>query len=123
MEKEGVHKTAKVIRDIARIVLLFLAVLLFVFFLLSGAESLGGGMKGFVNNFPNTIPWIFLLIAVFITFKWELAGGLIILIMGIFTIFFFNALENLFVLFGISIPLIVLAKLLIIAWYLSWANN
>lgn len=76
-------------------------------------------MKGIVNNFPNTIPWIFLLIAVFITFKWELAGGLIILIIGIFTIFFFNALENLFVLFVISIPLIVLAKLLIIAWYLD----
>lgn len=119
MGKEGVHKIAKVIRDVARIVLLVLAVLIFVFSLLSGAESLGGGMKGIVNNFPNTIPWIFLLIAVFITFKWELAGGLIILIIGIFTIFFFNALENLFVLFVISIPLIVLAKLLIIAWYLD----
>lgn len=31
MGKEGVHKIAKVIRDVARIVLLVLAVLLFVF--------------------------------------------------------------------------------------------
>lgn len=117
MKKEGVHKTAKVIRDIARIVLLFLAVLLFVFSLLSGAESLGGGVKGIVNNFPNTLPWIILLVAVFVSFKWELIGGIIILLMGIFTIFFFNAFENLFVLLVISIPLIVLSKLLIITWY------
>lgn len=69
MGKEGVHKIAKVIRDVARIVLLVLAVLIFVFSLLSGAESLGGGMKGIVNNFPNTIPWIFLIDCCFYYFQ------------------------------------------------------
>lgn len=119
MVKEGMHKTAKMIRNFSLIVLSAMAVLLFIFSLLSGAESFGGGVKGIINNFPNTIPWIFLLIAVFIAFKWQLAGGIIILLMGIFTVFFFNAPENLHVLFVISIPLIVLAKLLIITWYLD----
>jgi len=119
MEKEGIQKIAKKIRGFSLILLFTLSILLFIFSLLSGAESFGGGVKGIINNFPNTIPWIFLLIAVFIAFKWQLIGGIIILIMGIFTIFFFNASENIFVLFGISTPLIVLAKLLIITWYLD----
>ena len=116
---EGMQKLAKKIRGFSLIVLSVIAVLLFIFSLLSGAESFGEGAKGIINNFPNTIPWIFLLAAVFIALKWQLIGGIIILMMGIFTIFFFNASESLFVLFGISIPLIVLAKLLIIAWYLD----
>jgi len=119
MEKEGIQKIAKKICGFSLILLFTLSILLFIFSLLSGAESFGGGVKGIINNFPNTIPWIFLLIAVFIAFKWQLIGGIIILIMGIFTIFFFNASENIFVLFGISTPLIVLAKLLIITWYLD----
>lgn len=119
MEREGRHKTAHIIRRFARIVLLLLGTLLFIFALLSGADRLGGGIKGIIANAPNALPWLFLLIAVFIAFKWELIGGLLILIMGIFTIFFFNAIMNLFVLLLISIPLIVCGKLLLIAWYLD----
>lgn len=100
-------------------VLLVLGILLFIFSLLSGADRLGGGIKGIIYNSPNALPWLILLIAIYIAFKWEMVGGLIILMMGLFTIFFFNAVENLFVLLVISIPLIVLGKLLVIAWYLD----
>jgi len=90
---------------------------------LCGAESLGGGIKGIVKNFPNTLPWLILLIAIIISYEWGLFSGLTILIIGIFTIFFFNALKNLLVLLVISIPLIVLARFRIIAWYLDRALN
>jgi len=117
MKKETMYRTTRLIKNCARTVLLVLSTLLFIFSLLSGADRLGGGIKGIIHNFPNTLPWIILLVAVFVSFKWELIGGIIILLMGIFSIFFFNAFENIFVLLVISIPLIVLSKLLIITWY------
>ena len=39
--------------------------------------------------------------------------------MGLFTFFFFKAFEYLYVLFAISLPLVVLGVALIISWYLT----
>jgi len=55
MGKEGMQKLAKKIRGFSLIVLSVIAVLLFIFSILSGAESFGEGAKGIINNFPNTI--------------------------------------------------------------------
>jgi uncharacterized membrane protein HdeD (DUF308 family) len=51
---------------------------------------------------------------VWITWKWELIGGLIILLLGIFSFFFFNALKSLPVLLAITVPLIILGIIFII---------
>lgn len=110
---------AKILRYVSRTILLTVSVFLFVFSLLSGAENYGGGLKGILANSPNALPWVFLFVLIYIAWKWELTGGILIASMGIFTIFFFNALESSFVLYFVSIPLIILGTALIISWYLT----
>ena len=119
MIREKKFKISKFLRYFARTVLLILGILLFIFSLLSGTERLGGGTIKIIYNFPNALPWLILLIFIFIAFKWEIIGGLLILSMGVFTVFFFNTSDNLFVLWVISIPLILIGALLVIAWYIG----
>ena len=118
MEKE---KVAKTLRYTAGGILLVITCLVFMFALLSGAERYGGGVKGILLNSPNALPWFLLLIFVFIAWKWELAGGIVITLTGLLTIFFFDfynpkALPGLFV---ISLPLIILGGLFILSWYIK----
>jgi len=110
---------AKYLRYFARIVLLIISLFWFVFSLLSGAGDYGGGFKGILLNSPNTLPWLVLLTLVYISFRWELFGGILIVLMGLFTIFFFNASKHLFVLFVFSLPLMALGGILIFNWYLT----
>ena len=105
---------AKYLRCFTRTVLLVISIFWFVFALLSGAADYGGGVRGILMNSPNALPWLLLLILVYIAFKWELVGGILIGLMGILTIFAFNTFRHLFVLFAISIPLIILGGFLIL---------
>ena len=83
-------KTAKILRYIARYTLLIFGVLIFVFALLSGSETFGGGIKGILKNSPNALPWLILLILVVIAWKWELVGGILITLLGILALGFFG---------------------------------
>ena len=112
-------KIANILRYTARSVLLTLASLIFVFALLSGSELYGGGLKGILMNSPNAIPWAILLAFAWIAWRWELLGGTIISLMGIFTIFMFDALEEPFVFLIISLPLIILGGFFIGSYYLT----
>ncbi|MBN1779326.1 MAG: hypothetical protein JW816_03860 [Candidatus Buchananbacteria bacterium] len=109
-------KTAKILGYIAKIILLIVALFWFGFALLSGAEDYGGGLKGIIMNSPNALPWLLLLVFVYVAWRWELVGGIIVAILGILTIFAFDAFEQLGVLLTITIPLIILGGLLIISW-------
>jgi len=100
-------------------ILLTLIILLFLFSLVSGSNDYGGGIKGILMNSPNSLPWFILLILVLFSWKYEFAGGVIVFLMGIFTIFFFKTLNDLPVFFLISAPLILLGILLIIGSYLK----
>ena len=113
------NKLAKLFRNVALILLFSMGAFFFVFALLSGAEEYGGGLRGIVKNSPNALPWLLLLILIYVAWQWELVGGVLISLMGVFTIFFFNVFKHLFALFAISIPLILLGGLLIASWYLS----
>ena len=115
MKKKKRIRIEKNIRYFARTVILILGILLFIFSLLSGADRLGGGITGIIHNSPNALPWLILLILAYIAFRWETLGGLLILSMGVFSIFFFRAPKNPFVLFVISIPLITLGILFFIS--------
>jgi hypothetical protein len=74
---------------------------------MSGSEG-----SGVMHNIPNSFPWIILLILTFITFRWQILGGVFIILFGIFTIFFFSALEFIWILFIISLPIIIIGLLL-----------
>jgi hypothetical protein len=83
------------------------AVFFLVFALMSGAEK-----SGVLKNIPNALPWIILLVFACIAFSKEIIGGTLIVLFGIFTIMFFGALEFLWILFIISLPLILLGSFL-----------
>jgi hypothetical protein len=91
----------------AKIFLLVMATFWLIFALLSGAES-----SGFLKNIPNALPWIILFIFACITFRWQILGGILIILFGVFTVIFFSALEFIWILFIISLPLIVFGSLL-----------
>jgi len=90
-----------------------------LFALLSGAERIGGGVRGVIYNAPNALPWFILLIFVLLAFRWEFIGGIAIILMGFFTLFFFNAPENHFILWMISIPIIIFGIIFLLSWHLS----
>jgi hypothetical protein len=102
-----------ILRHTARVFLILIALFFFVFALLSGAEEYGSGMWGIVQNSPNALPWLLLLILAGATWKWEKASGIIIILFGLFTLIAFDAFEEPFVLFVISLPLIILGGVLV----------
>ena len=112
-------KVAKYLRYSARTVLVIVAAFWFVFALLSGSEDYGGGIKGLILNSPNALPWLLLGVLVYVAFKWELVGGLLIAGMGVLTVFFFHAYKSAFVFFAIPVPLVVLGGFLVVSWYLT----
>ena len=69
---------------IARISFLILTLFWGVFALLSGTNEYGGGIGGLIKNSPNALPWIVLLGVNYIAWKKEIAGGVIILLIGLF---------------------------------------
>ncbi|MFC1617220.1 hypothetical protein ACFL2K_03270 [Candidatus Margulisiibacteriota bacterium] len=110
---------AKYLRYISRSVLIIIAVFWFVFALLSGSEELGGGVKGILLNSPNSLPWLLLLLIIYVVWKWEFIGGILIILSGIFTIFFFQTYKSIITFSLISIPLIAIGIMLILSWKLG----
>jgi hypothetical protein len=88
--------------------LLGLTLLIFVFALLSGAEEFGGGLQGIVQNSPNALPWLGLLVVNFVVFKWQKIGGVLLTIFGVGTIFFFNTWQHPVTFLLLSLPLLVM---------------
>ena len=110
---------AKYLRYTARTILLIITALVFVFSLLSGSEEYGGGIKGILKNSPNALPWLLLFVFIYVAWKWELVGGAIVALMGVFTVFFFHSYRFPIVFFAISVPLIILGSFFIASWYLT----
>jgi hypothetical protein len=106
MSKE---KTKLYLINSCKVLLLVMAISLFVFALMSGA-----GHSGILRNIPNSLPWILLIILACLTFRWQILGGVLVILFGIFTILFFSALEFLWILFIISLPLIILGSILVL---------
>lgn len=110
-------KLVKRFRIIARTLSLIISVLLLVFSIFSGAEEAGG----VVANLPNAIPGALLLIFTLVAWKWEMFGGFILVLSGVFSMFFFDAFEKDAwpVLFIISLPLLIVGGLFVASAGLS----
>ncbi|MBC8319904.1 MAG: hypothetical protein H8E34_04200 [Bacteroidetes bacterium] len=121
MEKESNLLLAKYLRGIARYTLLVVLVLVFIFALLSGSGDYGGGLKGILYNSPNALPWFILLIVLFVAWKWELVGGILITLIGMAAMYFFNFRgPNFFwFTFFLCLGIIIFGSFFIISWYLD----
>jgi len=100
----------------ARIPFLIITLFWGIFALLSGANDYGGGIIGIIKNSPNALPWIVLLGINYIAWKWEITGGVIILLIGLSLSFFFNmwSTKGLFLVGMIFIPIEVTGILFVI---------
>jgi len=124
MDQRKKLRTANVLRNIARYTLLIMGILVFIFALLSGAEGYGGGIDGIIKNSPNALPWLFLLLIIYIAWKWELIGGLLIVLSGFATMYFFVFGQNFFLsTFILSLLIIILGGFFISSWYLRRKDN
>jgi hypothetical protein len=113
--------TAHLLRSIARYTLLISGILIFFFALLSGAEQSGGGISGLLKNSPNALPWLILLICLFIAWKHELAGGISIIVFGIGLLVFFVLISSRFhpAMLIMSLIPVIFGSFFIISHYLS----
>lgn len=93
--------------------LFVVSVFWFLFALASGAEKFGEGIKGIIMNSPNAIPWAILLLIAWFTNRYERAGGVLIMILGVWTIFFFKTYEEFLNFITISFPLIAIGVILV----------
>ena len=112
-------KAATFLRNTARYFLLITGILVFIFALPSGSEGYGGGLKGILYNSPNAAPWLLLLIFIYVAWKWEFVGGLLILLLGILLAIWLIPGPNFFwAPVIISLILVVMGAFFITSWYL-----
>lgn len=90
MEKKQLVRLSNILKHSSRIVLLILSAGVFVFALISGSESMGGGIKGVLKNIPNTFPWALLILAVLSSYKWPKIGSVLSLLISLGLMYFLN---------------------------------
>jgi len=79
---------------------------------------------GVVKNSPNALPWLLLFILVYVAWKWELVGGIMLIASGVTAIFFFNLIQQGWLSFLIiGLPPIVLGGALVSAHFLDKEKN
>ena len=110
----------KSLRYVGRAVLSVVSLFWLVFAVLSGTEN---GIGGLLANLPNALPWLGLIAIVYIAFRWELAGGALVLAAGVASIVFFNAWTAPVVLLGIPLPLIAAGTALILCSILDRSDQ
>lgn len=85
MNNRQLYRYALLMGRLARYALLGISVVLLIFALVSGSEE-----AGLIKNSPNTLPWVGLLAVTLIAGKYKTLGGLLIFLVGIGMIYFFN---------------------------------
>ncbi len=108
MEQAKQIRTVRIIQKSAMIILLVFSLLIFVFALLSGSESFGGGVPGIIKNSPNSLPWLVMLVLVFIAWRNPFFGGILITIAGAILTYYFNFRGGNFFLLTFIICLLIL---------------
>ncbi len=112
-------KVEKYLRYFSRIALIIITTLCFLFALFSGAKTFGGGFRGILFNSFNAIPWLFLFAIIYVAWKWEFIGGIIITITGFFSIIFFHTYKSWVTFLGISVLLIIIGISLLLSTYFT----
>lgn len=107
---------ARALRMTARVAVFLVALIWFSFAAMSGA---GQGVEGILMNLPNTLPWLGLFALFFVAIRWELIGGVLILVAGLTALVFFNAWNLPILLIGVCLPLIGAGTLLMFTHWLD----
>ncbi|WP_299336408.1 hypothetical protein [uncultured Psychroserpens sp.] len=118
------NKTTNLLRYTARYSLLLIAGVLLAFSLLSGSLDYGGNLMAIFKNSPNALPWFVLIMLIFIAWKREMLGGILIVIYGIGLVYFFNFSGPNFwwSTFVLTALIPVLGSLFVLSWYIRKHN-
>jgi len=118
-------KWANIFRYTARTLLLIIGIILLLFGILSGAEMQDGVVNGLINNSPNALPGLGLLILAAASWKYELIGGILLTLFGFFLIYFFSSNGNHFFLITFIATLIItiLGLFLMASWMIRKKSN
>ncbi len=112
--------SANFFRYTARFSRLIIGLLVFVFALFSGAENSDGltTFTGVIKNSPNALPWLVILLLVGIAWKYEMIGGTLIALGGLFLVYFFNFTGGNFdiVVFVLTLLITALGLFFILSW-------
>ena len=119
MSDTSINKWAIISRTTARILGIIYGILIFIFALVSGAEAYGNDFMAIVKNSPNALPWLIFLLLVWLAWKNELLGGIIITILGIAMLFFFQVFGNfMMATFIIVLIVIMIGNLFLLSWWI-----
>ena len=118
MENKKRIKAANILRFSAGVFGTILGIIVFIFALLSGSEVEGGGLLGIIRNSPNALPWAVLLLLLWLAWKKELAGGLLLIGTGFYSLYFFVLSSSIFFIAPLIISLLII--LVGLGFILSW---
>ena len=107
------HRHMKPLRYVARTLALIWAVWWLFFGLASGA---GEGFKGLLANAPNALPALAFCVCVAVAWRWDFAGGVLLLLCGLTALYALRTSEHLsFMLLIMVLPPAVAGSLFILS--------
>lgn len=119
---QRIQNCVKRCRRVARTALIITTVFWFFFALLSGAKEYGGGMDGLMQSLPHALPWLGFIVIIFIAWRWELIGGILLIAVSIFLAFHFNVFEgNATEALMIITPMVMTGFMFIFIWFRIYA--
>lgn len=109
---KGRIKLAAALMIVARGLLVLVTLFWGVFALLSLNSAQDG--RAWWTNIPNIAPWLLLGGAVWLSFGWPRAGGGLVVLLGVASVFFFTTWTSPVVLLGVSVPLLIAGMTLVL---------
>jgi len=110
---------AEKFRIVSRTLILILGLIVFSIAFISGIDDFRRGIDDMVMSSPYLVAWIIILIILFVAWVWELAGGITIFIMSLYSLYFFMIHDSnySFEIIIFTIALLILSLSLLAAWY------
>jgi len=82
---------ANIFRSIARFGIIILGFTMISISIFTGALKYGITFDNILRNLPEALPWFLVLFTLLLAWEYEILGGIILFLLGIFGIYYFHA--------------------------------
>ena len=90
---KSVQNCVRRCRRVARTALVVVTLFWMIFGIVTGSQA-EGGYASYFKNLQNILPWLGIIILWFISWRWEILGGFMIIAFSIFMAFYMNVFES-----------------------------